>query len=309
MSQAEGAARVGVAQRTGSYWESASGRDRGDSEASLDLRIKVPKKLRRRLYERVSSGETIEQVAADLGISSRHLRRIVREVESAQTRSTASPDALCLATDDRYAVHVGDLSILDNLIPDGSAHLFLSDPPWDADSVHLYSRLAELASRKLVPGGLCVAFTGKYHLHEALARMLEHLGYYWLFAFELSDRHPVAWDKRIWSAWRPLIVGQRRDGDGGRRGEWLLDLLPSGRMDKRHHAWQQSLSPVAYLVEKLTQPGDLVVDPLCGSGTTGVACKLLGRRFIASEINPETAALARERIRLAEQECTEKLGS
>ncbi|MEW6046797.1 MAG: DNA methyltransferase [Bacillota bacterium] len=88
----------------------------------------------------------------------------------------------------------------------------------------------------------------------------------------------------------------------GRRGGWLLDLLPSGKMDKRYHEWQQSLTPVKYLIEKLTMPGDLVADPCFGTGTVGVACRLLGRRFVGAEKDPETAAMARERIARAEEE-------
>lgn len=45
-----------------------------------------------------------------------------------------------------------------------------------------------------------------------------------------------------------------------------------------------------------SNPGDLVVDPFCGSGTTGVVCKQLGRRFIGIESNPDYVELAEKRI-------------
>lgn len=58
--------------------------------------------------------------------------------------------------------------------------------------------------------------------------------------------------------------------------------------------------PVA-LVEKLirfaTDPGDLVLDPFMGSGTTAVAAEKLGRRWIGFEIVPEYVKLAEERVR------------
>jgi len=40
-----------------------------------------------------------------------------------------------------------------------------------------------------------------------------------------------------------------------------------------------------WLIEMITRPGDLVLDPFLGSGTTAIACKLTGRRFIGIEIN------------------------
>jgi site-specific DNA-methyltransferase (adenine-specific) len=45
-----------------------------------------------------------------------------------------------------------------------------------------------------------------------------------------------------------------------------------------------------------SDPGDLVVDPFCGSGTTGVACLELGRRFIGIERSEEFAELSRLRL-------------
>ena len=43
-------------------------------------------------------------------------------------------------------------------------------------------------------------------------------------------------------------------------------------------------------------PGGIALDPFCGSGTTGCAALMLGRGFVGIELNPEYAALARERI-------------
>jgi site-specific DNA-methyltransferase (adenine-specific) len=45
-----------------------------------------------------------------------------------------------------------------------------------------------------------------------------------------------------------------------------------------------------------TFPGDTVLDPFCGSGTTGVACVQTGRNFIGIEVFEEYCAIARKRI-------------
>ena len=50
------------------------------------------------------------------------------------------------------------------------------------------------------------------------------------------------------------------------------------------------------MIEYLTSPGDLVLDPFLGSGTTAVVCERLGRRWIGCEINSEYAAMAEKRI-------------
>jgi DNA modification methylase len=51
-----------------------------------------------------------------------------------------------------------------------------------------------------------------------------------------------------------------------------------------------------WLVGNLTEPGDLVVDPFAGSGTTGIAAVQLGRRAHLIEIDAEYRDLAGERL-------------
>ena len=48
--------------------------------------------------------------------------------------------------------------------------------------------------------------------------------------------------------------------------------------------------------------GCTVLDPFCGSGTTGVACIQTGRNFIGCEISPEYHAIATRRLKEAEQD-------
>jgi len=60
-----------------------------------------------------------------------------------------------------------------------------------------------------------------------------------------------------------------------------------------------TVKPVAlmrWLIRLVTKPGDVVLDPFCGSGTTGVAALAEGRRFIGVERDPAFAAIARARM-------------
>ncbi len=77
---------------------------------------------------------------------------------------------------------------------------------------------------------------------------------------------------------------------------WFIDLInsPPGP-DKRFHDWQQTIEPVRYLVTRFSRPGDTVLDPFAGSGTTALAALLEKRRAIAMEINPHHAETIRKR--------------
>ena len=64
-----------------------------------------------------------------------------------------------------------------------------------------------------------------------------------------------------------------------------------------HNSAGKSLSCcAAALAFPFCYPGDLVLDPFCGSGTTAKAAKELGRRFLGLEINPEYCAIAERRL-------------
>lgn len=70
------------------------------------------------------------------------------------------------------------------------------------------------------------------------------------------------------------------------------------------HPCPKPLAPMSWLVESLTEGGEVVLDPFCGSGTTGVACLRLGRRFIGIEKDATYAAVARERLAAESQGLT-----
>lgn len=65
------------------------------------------------------------------------------------------------------------------------------------------------------------------------------------------------------------------------------------------HPTEKPVPLMADLVSLYTNPGDLVLDPFMGSGTTGVACLKLGRRFVGIERDPKFFDLACERIEQA----------
>lgn len=69
--------------------------------------------------------------------------------------------------------------------------------------------------------------------------------------------------------------------------------------DKQRAALHPTQKPVdlfRYLLRTYTRPGDLVLDPVAGSGTTGEACLREGRRFLLVEREAEYCAITRRRL-------------
>lgn len=97
-------------------------------------------------------------------------------------------------------------------------------------------------------------------------------------------------------------AGRKRWNGGGARGLWTFSVVQSRA--EFNHPTPKPLPLMLELVELFTDPDDLVLDPFCGSGTTGVACLRLGRRFIGIERDEKYAAVARERLEAESQGLT-----
>jgi site-specific DNA-methyltransferase (adenine-specific) len=76
----------------------------------------------------------------------------------------------------------------------------------------------------------------------------------------------------------------------------LMYPSESGGAFERFHPTQKNLEMTKYLIKILTNEGDTVLDPFMGSGTTGVACKELGRNFIGIEKEKKYFDIAKNRI-------------
>lgn len=188
----------------------------------------------------------------------------------------------------------GDLRDRGIEIPDQSVDLILTDPPYAEEHLPLYSALGELAARVLKKDGLAVVYAGQMFLPEVLARLGEHLKYWWATALILDGDHARVHPRRIQVGYKLLLLYAPPDGTGPR--EWLHDLWRSERKWKPYHPWQQSAGVAEYYIRQLTSPGDVVLDPFLGTGTTGVEAVRLGRRFIGIELDPTTLALAEKNI-------------
>lgn len=76
--------------------------------------------------------------------------------------------------------------------------------------------------------------------------------------------------------------------------EWPNDIVP-----KSIHPNSRDIGKMAIIVKAMSKVGDVVLDPFCGSGAIGVACILLGRKYIGIELMKERADDAARRIESA----------
>ena len=72
--------------------------------------------------------------------------------------------------------------------------------------------------------------------------------------------------------------------------------------DKNIHPTIKPIKLMSYLITLFTREGDYVLDPFMGSGTTGLACKLLNRNFIGIDYEEEYFNIAQERLEVSRQQ-------
>lgn len=79
---------------------------------------------------------------------------------------------------------------------------------------------------------------------------------------------------------------------GGKHGYWEVPVVKHWRV----HPTQKPEELMVQIVKDFTDPGDLILDPFMGSGTTLVAAKRLGRKAIGIELEEKYCAIAAQRL-------------
>jgi len=121
-----------------------------------------------------------------------------------------------------------------------------------------------------------------------------------------SDRLPVGrwviWNKRDVQQSKMLLadaemIWHNCGGQAVRVFNWFWQgCYRKGEMRTAYHPAQKPLALMTYLVEQFTQPGNLILDPFMGSGTTLRAAKDLGRHAIGIEIEERYCEIAVRRL-------------
>ena len=176
--------------------------------------------------------------------------------------------------------------------------------------------LAE-ARRVLKPDGT-IWVIGSYHNIFRVGAMMQNLGFWTLndVIWLKSNPMPNFRGRRMTNAHETLIWASRDrksrytfnyqamktfNDDRQLRSDWWLPIC-SGNERLKHegekaHPTQKPEALLQRVILASTRPGDVVLDPFFGTGTTGVVAKRLRRHWIGVEADPDYASLAEARIK------------
>lgn len=110
----------------------------------------------------------------------------------------------------------------------------------------------------------------------------------WTFNREDIDRIPYM---------APGLVGPEKAARGKLPTDtWWMTIVPTNSRERTGYPTQKPLGLVERILTASSNPGDLVADFFCGTGTTGVAAKRLGRRYLLVDSNPEAIGITNQRL-------------
>ena len=180
----------------------------------------------------------------------------------------------------------GDARELAKAIPDESIDLILTDPPY--------------------PDYLTEEYQYSENGIDFLSRFNCRQFVFWSakcpFPLDYTSIH--IWDKKTGAGSTYERIFERNGGAAYKVfRHYLINSEVAASYTRDIYTGHPSQKPAALIreiIEEYTRVGDIIFDPFVGSGTTAAVCKALGRNYLAFEINPETAALARKRVEMTQ---------
>jgi modification methylase len=229
----------------------------------------------------------------------------------------------CVFADPPYNLQLGEAGLLR---PDQS-RVDAVDDDWDKfatfEAYDAFTRDWLSACRRVMKPNATLWVIGSYHNIFRVGSALQDLGYWILndIIWRKANPMPNFRGKRFTNAHETLIWASRSADSKGytfhyealkggnedlqMRSDWFIPLCTGEERLKdgagrKVHPTQKPEALLARTLLAATNPGDVVLDPFFGTGTTGAVAKRLGRRFIGIEREATYAEAARARIAAVE---------
>lgn len=225
----------------------------------------------------------------------------------------------------------GDCLQVMKYIPDGAVDCVVTDPPYSSGTRQATNRSASnipkrgerwsragivwdtsfstfglsilmnvfMAQSKRVMGDGSHIYTFiDWRQYPLMTLSVEHAG--------LFINNCLVWNKGVYAlggnyrSQHEMIVFASRGVARELNGHDVGNVLMCKRVSGGSHPTEKPVELINTLIRYATNPDDIILDPFCGSGTTCVAAKQLGRKYIGIEINPDYCKIAEDRLRQGE---------
>lgn len=165
-------------------------------------------------------------------------------------------------------------------------------------------RFFEDLSRVIKEGGAVIVFMSIIKV-ESIIKLAQKYGFYYKTTGIWHKTNPMPRNMNLHfinstEAWI-YFVYKKHTGVFNNDGKAIHDFFetsvtPAGERKYGKHPTQKPLTLLSEMIKILSNEGDLVFDPFMGSGSTGVAALMNGRKFFGSEISKEYCDISQSRM-------------
>lgn len=199
----------------------------------------------------------------------------------------------------------GDCTEVLQSIPAGSADLVVTDPPY---LVSYKDRSGRTIANDDCPEKVLACFPGLFRVLKSDSFCICFYGWNRVDAFfrawtdaGFKPVGHIVWQKNYASRTGFLKSCHEQayvlaKGRPRKPAAPISDVQPWEYTGNRAHPTEKAVSILEPLIESFSRPGDLVLDPFAGSGSTLVAAALNGRDYLGIELEQEYCKLARRRL-------------
>ncbi len=207
-----------------------------------------------------------------------------------------------VATDPPYSISIAGCKHVQNA-GNGTRNLdfFPGDSDWRAMTFDVVLPAVRETTRILKPTGSAYWWCSHRQVSH-IADVLELAGFKTRLIVWRKKCPPPAAPGSGWNSAAEICVYAYKPGrtwNGGNRAPdsvIVSDSYRYGQPGKVDHPTQKPLACFRQPIYLSSNPGDLVLDPFTGSGTSGAVALSCGRRFVGCELSPEYAAIAKARL-------------
>lgn len=205
----------------------------------------------------------------------------------------------------------GDCLEIMKTFNDNQFDLVLTDPPYGLNFPYLSYDDTRQSLKRLIDGFLPQAkrIAERVYVLCGPTQISLYPEPDWVISFTWNTTG--SFGKYGYNQWTPVLCyGKDIKGFGRINGILKSDVLRiSGgggvgfmrSKEEKKHTCPKPITMMNEIISRLSNEGDTILDPFMGSGTTGVACRNLGRNCVGIEISPEYCEIARKRVQ-AEKE-------
>lgn len=185
---------------------------------------------------------------------------------------------------------------------------FFADAGWDnlelSEWIKSMDDFFDKASKVIKIGGSVIMFMSILKV-ETMIKIAENHGFYYKTTGIWHKTNPMPRNMNLHfvnstEAWIYFIYKKRTgtfNNDGAMYHDFIeTSVTSNGERKYGKHPTQKPETLMIHFIDLLSNPGEVVLDPFMGSGTTGVAAKKLSRNFIGIEIDNSYFKMAKARI-------------